>query len=169
LVLLLISFISVRKKEGISAFGISWLSISLFPPIVVAFYRIAVAPYAERFLYISSIGFCLLIGCWIIVLGRRFNLKKLSWVFGLALSLLYVIFTLNGQGIWKNNVNLWARATEKSPYVATPYLNYGHALRLEGNLDEAIQQYLKVFNPNVIGSKKRLAFAANNLGVEKGD
>jgi len=165
LFLFIISFISIRKKEGISAFGILWVLISLLPPMVVALYGIAAAPYAERFLYIPSVGFCLLIGYWIIELGRRFNVEKLTWAFGLVLSLLYIFFAVNGQGVWKNNVNLWGRASQKSPYVSTPYINYGHALGLEGKLDEAIQEYQKVFDPRVITSKGRLSYAAHNLGL----
>lgn len=165
LFLFVISFISIRKKEGISAFGILWLLISLLPLMAVALYGIAAAPYAERFLYIPSVGFCLLIGYWIIELGRRFDIDKLAWAFGLVLSLLYIFFTVNGQGVWKNDVNLWGTASQKSPYVSTPYINYGRALKLEGKLDEAIQEYQKVFDPRVITSKKRLSYVANNLGV----
>jgi len=142
LFLFVISFISIRKKEGISAFGILWVLISLLPPMVVALYGIAATPYAERFLYIPSVGFCLLIGYWIIELGRRFDVEKLAWAFGLVLPLLYIFFTVNGQGVWKNNVNLWVKASQKSPYVSMPYINYGHALEREGKFDEAIPQII---------------------------
>jgi tetratricopeptide (TPR) repeat protein len=165
LLLCAMSVFSVRKREGVTAFGISWILITLVPPILVALFGIAAAPFAERFLYIPSVGYCLLIGYWILEVERRINAKKLAWAFGIALGISYLFFTIDGQSIWKNNLNVWAKATQKSPFSGTSYINYGHALRLEGRVDEEIQAYLKVFDPRVVASRGRLAFAANNLGV----
>jgi tetratricopeptide (TPR) repeat protein len=111
------------------------------------------------------VGYCLLIGYWILEVERRINATKVAWAFGIALGISYLFFTIDGQSIWKNNLNVWAKATQKSPFSATSYINYGHALRLEGKVDEEIQAYIKVFDPRVVASRGRLAFAANNLGV----
>jgi protein O-mannosyl-transferase len=165
LLLCVIIVVSVRKREGITAFGISWITITLVPAIFVAMFVRVAAPLAERFLYIPSVGYCLLIGYCILEIGKRINAKKLGWAFGIALGISYLFFTINGQSIWKNNLNLWRRATNKSPRSAVSYINYGHALRLEGKVDEEIEAYLKVFDPKVIASSSNLAFAANNLGV----
>jgi tetratricopeptide (TPR) repeat protein len=155
LLLCIIAIVSARKKEGITAFGISWILITLGPPILVAVFGIAAAPFAERFLYIPSVGYCMLIGYWILEVQRKFSAPKLAWAFGIALGISYIFFSIDGQSTWKN----------KSPFSATPYINYGHALGLEGKVDEEIQAYLKVFDPRVIASKERLAYAANDLGV----
>ena len=165
LLLCIMTIVSVKKREGITAFGISWILITLVPPILVAVFRIAAAPYAERFLYIPSIGFCLLLGYWIFEFGRKIKYEKLAWAVGILIGISFLITTIHGQSIWKNNLNLWATASQKSPFAADPHINLGHALRQEGMVQEAIQEYLKVFDPRVRVSNERLAYAANNLGV----
>ncbi|MBI4228933.1 MAG: tetratricopeptide repeat protein [Deltaproteobacteria bacterium] len=159
------TIVSVRKKEGLTAFGISWVLITLVPPIMVALLRIAAATFAERFLYIPSVGYCLLVGYWILELGRRISATKLAWAFGIALGISYLFFTIDGQSIWKNNLNLWRKASQKFPFAPDPHINLGHALEQEGMVQEAIQEYLKVFDPRVTVPNDRLAYAANNLGV----
>jgi len=171
-VLLLTSIFSIRRKEGLTAFGIIWILIFLMPAVAVSVLGKSATLYSERWLYIPSAGMCLLLGYWILEVGRKFNAEKIAWLFSIVIFITYSIITIDGQSIWKNNISLWAIASQRAPNTIAPYINYGHALRLEGKLDEAIQIYLKAFSPNVIASRTKLAYIANNLGVvyiEKGD
>jgi tetratricopeptide (TPR) repeat protein len=106
-----------------------------------------------------------LLGYWIFEFGRKIKYEKLAWAVGILIGISFLITTIHGQSIWKNNLNLWATASQKSPFAADPHINLGHALRQEGMVQEAIQEYLKVFDPRVRVSNERLAYAANNLGV----
>ena len=165
LLLCTIIFISIRKKERITAFGIFWILTTLGPHSLVAIFRVAATPVAERFLYISSAGFSMLIGYLILKAGIRTKTQKLAWAFGFLICISYLVFTLLGQSVWKDNLSLWEYSIKKYPTEAIPHLNYGMSLSIAGKTDEAIKELLIIFQPGVKSNRELRAYAANNLGV----
>jgi tetratricopeptide (TPR) repeat protein len=164
LVLCVISFISIRKREDITAFSIFWIFITLGPSALVAVFGVAATPLADRFLYLPSAGYCLLIGYLIMELGKRVRFHKIGWVLILLLCVSYLFITVRGQGIWRDNVSLWREASKKSPDHCYPHANYGAALTVAGRSDEAVQQFLVALEPDVKGDDQIRAFTADNLG-----
>ena len=160
-----IGFISIRKRENITAFSILWIFATLGPISLVAIFRVGTMSLAERFLYIPSAGFCMLTGYFVLKAGKRIKAQKIGWAFGFLLCMSYIFFTIEGQSIWKNDLSLWEYASKKSPYDAIPHTNYGEALKHAGKTDQAIGEFLIALDPEVKGSKKEKASIANRLGL----
>ena len=164
ILLCIIGFVSIRKREGVTAFGILWILATLGPSSLVAIFRVATMSVAERFLYIPSAGFCMLLGYLVIEAGKRIKAQRIAWAFGLLLCISYLFFTVKGQGIWKNDLYLWEYASKRSPYDAIPHSNYAEALNSLGKMDQAIEEFSIALNEGVRGTKKEKAAIANNLG-----
>ncbi len=164
LLLCVICFISIRRRENITAFSIFWIFIALGPSALVAVFGVAATPLADRFLYLSSAGYCLLIGYLIIELGRRGKFHKIGLVLGVVICISYLICMIRGQGMWRDNVSLWREASRKSPDYCYPHANYGAALTVAGRSDEALQQFLVALEPDAKGDDHIRAVTAENLG-----
>ncbi len=170
LLLCAISFISIRKKEYVTAFSISWVFITIGPSSLVAVIPVSATPLADRYLYIPSAGYCLLIGY--LILRERMGYKKLSYAFGLALCLSYLIFSIRGQGIWKDDLTFWRDISKRSPDEFIPHIKYGAVLMGVGRTDEAIEEFLTAFNIAGEGNRKARAIVATDIGIaytDKGD
>lgn len=168
-ILCIIPFVSSGNKRGLLAFSIIWILINLIPPSIVAIYSLALTPLAERFLFIPSAGFCLLIGYLLIELDSKFKRKKIAMFLGLVLCLSYLLFTIQAQNVWRSSLTLWEYVTRKSPNQFGAHLNYGNALKEAGEKDGAIREYLSALR---VGTKSGRALVYNNLGnvyVDIGD
>jgi tetratricopeptide (TPR) repeat protein len=104
----------------------------------------------------------LLTGYLIVEGGRRYQVKKVAWVVGLALCIPYFYFTIGGQSFWKDSVSLWKKATSQSRDIYSAHLNYGNALRGAGKKEGAIQEYVSALK---VGTKSGKALAYNNIGA----
>ncbi|HVY54276.1 MAG TPA: tetratricopeptide repeat protein, partial [Thermodesulfobacteriota bacterium] len=164
--------ISVKKRERVTAFSLLWIFAALGPAVMVAIYPLAITRYAERFVYVPSMGYCLLIG-YLIVRGGRLSGKK--WAAAAAGGLLcasYLFVTLKGQEVWSDEITFWEAAVKRSPDQITPKVNYGEALRKAGRLDEAIVQHKAALESGSDVTGRGRAFAASSLAgdyIQKGD
>ena len=59
---------------------------------------------------------------------------------GLLLS--YTIQTARYLQVWHSDLTLWAYAVQQAPFKPRPRLNYGRALLLTGNFDDAERAFL---------------------------
>jgi len=97
--------------------------------------------FAERYLYLPSIGFALLAGVLVnAMLPRR------GWRYAIAAAVTtivttYSVATVRRVAVWKNGYTLWSDAVAKSPQSGTPHIGLGDAYRDEDRIDEAIEQY----------------------------
>ena len=164
-VLAVLSFISIKMREKVTAFCIFWILITLAPSALIAIVSITPTPLAERYLFIPSAGYCLLIGYWMVEAGSRARLKRIAWGLGLLLIVLFGLTAYKGQRIWKDDLTLWRDISLKSPYHPLPHSNYGLALSNTGELDEAIREYNLALSPEMKDSPRGLAITANNLAL----
>ncbi len=168
LLMILFSIRSIFRGKGLIAFCIFWILLSLVPLSVIANVTkgtLAASPLAERFLFIPSIGFCLLLGYLLIGLFDIVRYKKLLWTTIILIVLTYAVFTIKGQRVWKDDLALWSFAIEKNPDENVPHINYGQALLKAGRKKEAIGQYLIPLNPSAKDKKTGITLAANNLAL----
>lgn len=166
--LILIFFITIRKREAFVAFSIYWVFVMLFPLSMVAIFSVATAPLAERYLYLVSAGFCMLIGFLIVEYGRSLKYKKLGWIYGGLLCLLYLWFTVGRQGVWKDDVSVWADSSIKNPQSYLAHANYAVALERASETDKAIGEYLAALSlvgESSIDEARDKARLANMLAV----
>jgi len=164
-VLAAVSFWSVKRKENVSAFSIIWILITLSPSLIVAVYPIASTPMAERYLYIPTAGFSLLIGYLLIQAGNRVELRKLAWALGIIIVTAFAVLSVQRQVVWQDDLSLWRDAVIKSPYHPLPHTNYGFALSNAGAHDEAIKEYKIALLPEMNDNPRGKSVSANNLGL----
>ena len=128
-----------RKKKSILAFGILFYLITLSP--VSNIFMVIGATMAERFLFIPSLGFCILLTYFLIRITKtdyiKSKYKSISNIFSQNAKLFAIVFVILGlYGIktfsrnndWQNNVTLYASAVKTSPNSATANRIYGSEL-----------------------------------------
>jgi len=164
-VLCIAVFVSVKKKENLTAFSILWILATLLPAAVVAILPIALSSHAERFLYIPSVGICVLFAYIIYELGKKFNMKLLSLILTLVLSISFAAVTVSGQKVWKNNLSLWESAVLKSPDSPAARINYGDALRNSGKPLDALENYMYAYENGTEFNNKTKATTAHGIVV----
>lgn len=164
-VLCIAVFVSVKKRENLTAFSILWILVTLLPAAAVAILPIAFTSHAERFLYIPSVGVCILFAYIIYELSGRFNMKMLSLILTLVLSVSFAAVTLSEQKVWKNNLSLWESAVLKSPDSPAARINYGDALRNSGKPLEALENYMYAYENGTEFNNKAKATTAHGIVV----
>lgn len=162
---LAITIWSAVRRENVVAFSLLWIPITLSPSLVVALYPIASTPMAERYLFIPSAGFCLLLGYFLVSAGRRLEFKRAAWALGALLIIIFSLLTIQRQAVWSSDLTLWRDAVIKSPYHSLPYTNYGLALSNVGEYEEAIRHYKIALLPDMKDSPRGKSVTANNLGL----
>lgn len=164
--------ISIKKRENITAFSLIWIFAALGPAVMIAIYPLAITRYAERFVYIPSMGFCMLLGYLIVRGGRLTGRRWAAVAAGGLLCASYLVVTVKGQEVWSDEITFWEAAVRKSPDQIIPKVNYGEALRQAGRVDEAIRQHTAALDPRIESTGRGKAMAASSLAadyIQKGD
>ena len=132
-------------------------------PLVPVFYIKAISgnPFAERYLYLPSFGFVLLLA----TLLSRTNEKlpraaKSITIVMIVIVGLYSVGTITRNNIWKDNYTLWSDTVKKSPDIAEAHFNLGIAYKSRGQLDMAMAEYR-----TALRLKPDYAEAHNNLAT----
>lgn len=119
-------------------FGILWFFVSLLPVSNIIPLK---AILNERFLYLPSIGFCLLLASTVrvpsAVTARRMTYAV--YVALLMISACYGILTFDRNRDWRDSLSLWTASVRKSPAGPTSQYNLGLALYQSGRYAEAIE------------------------------
>jgi tetratricopeptide (TPR) repeat protein len=126
-------------------FGIWWFFITLFPVYnIIPIYN----PFAERFLYIPLIGYCLLVAmAFNTLMNKRLSetvpVKVLSSVAIIALLSFYAMIAIARNLDWKDSLTLWSKTVITSPDSSIAHGSLGRAYQDLGRLEEAIREYKK--------------------------
>ncbi len=158
LVGVLILMIIAWKKSKVVFFGLGWFFISLLP--VSNIIPIAITK-ADRYLYLPSIGFCLVFA-WLIVRGwEKLALFKASvsgkaivkfgyWLMIGLIVLSYGIYTVQRNRVWKDSHTLWAATLETNPDSSIALNNLGLLYAEQSMYEKAIALYQRLlsFHPD---------------------
>ncbi|HML95466.1 MAG TPA: hypothetical protein PKC29_08575 [Thermodesulfobacteriota bacterium] len=164
--LALLSAVSVIKKENVSAFCIFWILLTLGPSAIISIFGIASTPAAERYLYIPSAGFCLILGYWVFRAAEHRRYRPAAVAAAVILVALYAFFTYQRQAVWADDLLLWGDAAVKSPGHPLPHSNYGLALSAAGDSEGALREYMIALSPEMNDGARGKAVTANNVGLE---
>ncbi len=93
---------------------------------------------ADRFIYLPSIGLCLLSG---LFLNRIQNKKTIFTALMTGFIMLLVILTFIQNRIWTNSLTLWNHQLKFSPNSLYGYNNRGYFYQEQGSLDAALNDY----------------------------
>ena len=136
------SFVIYKKSKAIF-FGIWWFLVTLFPVYnLIPLFN----PFADRYLYIPLVGFCVAVAA---VLSRFLQLrlpwsgtiKVITLIFIVIIVGLYSTATIVRNRDWKDGLTLWSKTVKSSPGSSIAHGSLGHAYQDLGRLDEAVEEY----------------------------
>lgn len=131
-------FVWWARHSTTIAFG---LVLTLLPLLPAFYIRAIPYPFAERYLYLPSVGFVLILAEFV---ARSFASPRMARTLPLviaALVCLYAIGTIQRNTVWKDNFTLWSDTLTKSPNDAIAHCNLGYALKKRGRIREAIVHF----------------------------
>jgi Flp pilus assembly protein TadD len=115
-----------------------WFFVTLVPSLTVIVRRSASVVLADRYLYVPSVAWCLLLA-WVIVRGAELRRIDARWA-GLvivALAALFAAKLIPYTRVWSDNITFWSDVSVKVPHDGLPQRELGTALIERGRLDEA--------------------------------
>ncbi len=147
LILIWLTQRSLRHTQGGEAsvrrgvvFGLGFVVVNVLP--MLQFIPAGTAMMNDRFAYISSIGFCYLVG--VGLGGLRDARPRLAAPLAIAASAYLVVLgfaTWERTLVWRDGLSLWNDVLAKYPDKALAYNNRGLALAEQSRLAEAIEDY----------------------------
>jgi tetratricopeptide (TPR) repeat protein len=128
------------KKSRPAFFALALVLVPLLPALYIP--GAGENTFAERYLYLPSFGFALLVA----LLAGQVVLHMPRWSLPLAVALalvtaLYSLGTVQRNAVWKDDERLWRDVVEKSPDSAVSHYNLACTLRSRGQIDEAIGEF----------------------------
>ncbi|HMK25668.1 MAG TPA: tetratricopeptide repeat protein [Chitinophagaceae bacterium] len=160
------SLIKFRKKS-IVAFGILFYLITLAP--VSNLFFLGGSTMAERFMYIPSLGFCIILAHFIIKLTKTesiktkfknfyqfFILNGRLFLIVLGITILYSFKTISRSKDWKDNITIFSHDVKISSNSATANQILGSALTVSVLKSPDKQNQANVFNTAKIYLKRAL-------------
>ncbi|MFC1625136.1 tetratricopeptide repeat protein [Patescibacteria group bacterium] len=153
----------IKKERMLAGFGmIIFLSmLPSFSPILIAW------SIAERYLYIASAFFSMIVAVLIFRAEKKTDMKDLTAVLVTIILIFYSVRTILRTNDLKNSKNLWYATMKTAPYSYRVYNNLGDVYANEGNYDLAIENFKKS-----VALRPNYADAIHNIGfsyLQKGD
>jgi len=130
---------AVVRKAPVLSFGLWLLPISLLPVLhIIPILNVA----AERFLYMGSLGFCLLVGLGFDAIMERPGraLRYAAITILLAYLLVHAALTVRRNRAWADDESLYRATIQDHPRSLSSRLGLGRILLLRGKANEAIEQ-----------------------------
>jgi len=143
----------------LETFLLCWVIITLSPSLLILFSQITAAPLGERYLYLPSVGFSILLAALIGRLNRKAMLISV-----LVIVSVYSLSSYERLKVWKNNMTLWADTVEKNPDSVSAHTNYGAALLNKDRFDDARKELLAALRLKRM-SFEQVSVIFNLLGV----
>jgi Flp pilus assembly protein TadD len=159
----------VRDRNRVVFFSLLLVVIPLLPVLYIP--ALGEHTFAERYLYIPSVGFVIIVSmglCGIASLDAlRDRAMPLMLTAVLLITALYCAGTIKRTPVWKDNLTLWSDTVKKSPDGFIPHNNLGLAYSKQGRTDEAIEEYKEALrlNPYYAGAHNNLGLAYVDKGL----
>ncbi|MBE9532182.1 MAG: tetratricopeptide repeat protein, partial [Proteobacteria bacterium] len=140
---LLIVFVLLllRRREGI-VFPALWIIIPLLPVLYIPV--VSVGGFADRYLYLPSAGFAMLL---VVVLRSLFAGKgrgKILIALIIVLLVAYGALSLKRSMAWRDSMSLWSDTANYVPDNGVVNLGLAAAYREQGENEKALRYYKKV-------------------------
>ncbi|HET7101308.1 MAG TPA: tetratricopeptide repeat protein, partial [Terriglobia bacterium] len=137
-------FALLFRRNRVASFGFLWFFITLAPVLDIRY--LAGNVFAERYLYLPSVGFCWLIGWAGVKLWRQLATRRSAWRHGLVatscvLGLLLAARVVARNRDWRSDVALYSQTLKVSPRATNIRENLGVVAWNHGRIDEAERQW----------------------------
>ncbi len=135
--ILILGIIKIMKKEII---GFAILFFFLTISVVANIFMIIGSSMAERFLYMPSVGFCLILSYFIVKYLFRPNqegkISNIGWIISLVILSLYSIKTFSRNKDWKDNITLYTEDVKHAPKSARTHYSLGTQLNVNARIEK---------------------------------
>jgi tetratricopeptide (TPR) repeat protein len=128
------------KKNRVAFLGLVFITAPLLPVLYIRV--LGESTFAERYLYLPSVGYVFLIA--VLASWLRDRLPRVAKSIPIVVIIilgLYSFGTITRNNIWKDDFALWADTVKKSPDSAEVRNNLGLAYASQGQFDRAIAEY----------------------------
>jgi tetratricopeptide (TPR) repeat protein len=153
-----VTFLALRKKNKV-CFGLFVIALPLLPSLYIP--ALGENVFAERYLYLPSFGFVLLIA---LALSRakavKPGLASGLVIISLVVAVVYSAGTVSRNAVWRDDVTLFTDTVRKSPDAARVYIDLGNSLDNLNHFEDAVLAYRKAIELN-----PQLQSAHYNLGI----
>lgn len=165
LIAIIVSIVVVirLRRAGVFFLCAVWMAAPLAPVLYVP--ALAASPFAERYLYLPSAGFAVLIAYGLFGLYSRLcggnvaRARALAACAALALVVMGVSSGLRAR-VWESDLSLWSDAALKAPDSTHAHYNLGWLYHGAGDYDKAVSHYMESLRLDPSG-----ADAHYNLGL----
>ncbi|MGA9473066.1 MAG: tetratricopeptide repeat protein [Terriglobales bacterium] len=163
-----VRFIRERFEKRLARFGFVLLIVPLLPVLDLRSLTAGDIVH-DRYLYLPSVGFALLVALLIRELGRCLPEARRGFVAVVAVAAvagLFAVLTFSQQMQWASDILLYSRGLESAPANLTVRDNLANALLDASQPERAIPLYLEVIsrNPAFWRSNYNLGFAYYETG-----
>jgi hypothetical protein len=130
------------RRSPAPAFGWLWFVLLLLP--VIGLIQVGPQGRADRYTYLPSVGLLFALAWESDRLGGLRRGARRAPLIGCAVALFLLLpVTIRQQGVWRDNLSLFARAAAVTEGNWTAHNNLGTELTLRGRLAEAEAEYLQ--------------------------
>ncbi|MFA6918418.1 MAG: tetratricopeptide repeat protein [Candidatus Gracilibacteria bacterium] len=155
-------YVVLIKKSRTAAGLITLIFVAMFPvfsPIQVAFF------IAERYLYVPSIFFCILIALILIKIDTKF--RNFALIATLILLIIYSARSITRTIDWKDSRHLWEASAQTDPFSARVFNNLGDAYMNEKKYDLSVKAFSRAIeiDPNFTDAVHNLGSTYMQMGA----
>jgi tetratricopeptide (TPR) repeat protein len=159
-VIFFIAAAAANRKNKVLFLSFLFLVIPLLPVFYIK--GISGKPFAERYLYLPSFGFVLLLATFLSWTRERLQQRAVT---AITISFMvvvgfYSVGTIRRNNVWMDNFHFWLDIVKKSPDLVEAHNNLGIAYAAQGQWDKAIAEY-----ETALRLRPEYLVAHNNLGV----
>jgi protein O-mannosyl-transferase len=140
------AFVFLWKRARIVSFGLVWFFVTLAPVLNARW--MAANVFAERYLYLPSVGFCWIAAWGATRLWEAAGRRRLSTQPALAAALcalltLCAVRILTRNRDWSNDIRLYTRTLKQEPNAWAILVNLGTDYWYQGDVNAARQEWTK--------------------------
>ena len=160
-------FVRNNPRRRLYLFCAAWIWIPMVPAMYLPVFRPELM-VEDRYLYLSSMGWCVMIAVLALDVGRR-TAPRLAWVAPAALVVLYAFVLWDVEYSWHDDVVLTTRALSRTPEVSMWHEGLAQALARRGDLTGAERELRAelAIEPRNGGALYNLGRVHERLGLTK--
>lgn len=154
---------AVKTKRKIIAFSLFWIFIYVLPMLV--FYNVAGENiFAERYLFVSTIGFSFLVSYFLNYFWKKGRVAKQSVLLFLFVVICFSFWMVyNRNKTWKSDIAFFEANIKQNPNVSKNREYLADVLREQGNIEGAKIQWEEIIKRDP--DWKYISHQYNNLGI----
>ena len=152
------------RSDGLPLFAVGWIVLTLLPSLSIL-WKLPDAPIAERYLYLPSVGCCLLAGDGFGRLWARASVPVVRWALGFGLTAVLLaagVQTVQRNRVWHDDIALFEDTEAKSRESGAPACTLGNAYLEAGRVADAKAAFERALQRRCSPRVRQTAYS--NLG-----